>query len=810
MNTSAPKAPDSTVRFYRVGNLRVDVGRQRVMREDAEIPLPKLSFDMLLVLIHAAPDIVSNDELMLRVWPGLIVSPETVNQRIKLLRDALGDDARNPRYIAGLRSRGYRLIGPVADAALDQPAPITQAEAGSIVRQSVSPAAKDSEPNAELAPATIDPGPGSRFVRLRAWIFLALAGIGLAILLVAGILGQRRSAVMPSSVSQTSVTVEGLSTRSVAVLPFENMSVEQSDDYIGLGLAEMVLNRLSAVPALLVIARTSSFGFRAKNVDAREVGRKLNARYLVEGSVQRVGQRLRVAAQLVDAQSGRQFKALQFDRDFADIFKVQDEIAEQVAAALEVSLGGLDTHRPDQARNVEFDAYLAYLQGRALLAHWRVADSAPAIESFSRAIAIDPNFAAAYTGLAQAQLQSAALEGKYDPLTLPHAATLVDKALALDGSLGEAYVMRAQLEAERDAAGAEADFRKGLALSPSFGAGYATFAETLSGWNRPEEALQMIDRAILVDPLAPRHYYLKGLLLSFREDAASMNEAEALMLRVLEIDPNFSPALTRLAGWRWEEHGQTAEAIKLIERALLLDPDHPWIRLQLCEMYLDVGDLVAAESVVSGRKGMEPSGLIAPAVYQGDWRTAGELAYARPKGQLNDENELLAIFALRDYALNTGGFDRAIKYLYQTYDLRIGHEIQAGVNGFVGVSLALLLQKKGDQAAAHALINQMAQQCAREGKYRMCAVRHALTGEREAALDSLRKLSTSQGYLKYWWYLIDRDPVWADLRSDPRFQLIASSLRDRAARQRVLLEQMRTNGEVPPRLSAAVRAATSH
>jgi tetratricopeptide (TPR) repeat protein len=237
-----------------------------------------------------------------------------------------------------------------------------------------------------------------------------------------------------------------------------------------------------------------------------------------------------------------------------------------------VSLGGLDTRWPDQARNVKFEAYLAYLQGRALLAHWRVADSAPAIERFSRAIAIDPNFAAAYVELAEAQFQSDSLQEKYDPLTLPHAATLVDKALALDGSLGEAYVMRAQIEAERDPTGAEADFRKGLALSPSFGAGYATFAETLNGWNRPEEALQMIDRAILVDPLSPRHYYLKALFLSFPEDPDSMNEAEGLMLRALEIDPNFSPALTRLAGWRWEYHGQTAEAIKLIERALLLDP----------------------------------------------------------------------------------------------------------------------------------------------------------------------------------------------------------------------------------------------
>jgi hypothetical protein len=197
-------------------------------------------------------------------------------------------------------------------------------------------------------------------------------------------------------------------------------------------------------------------------------------------------------------------------------------------------------------------------------------------------------------------------------------------------------------------------------------------------------------------------------------------------------------------------------------------------------------------------------------VYRGDWRTAGELAYARPRGQLQDENELLAIFAIREYALRTGGFDRAIEYLYQTYDLRVGHEMDAENNLFVGVSLALLLQKKGDKAAAHTLLNEMAKKCERAATDRLCAIGHVLAGEREAALDSLRKLSKSQGYLLYWWYLIDRDPIWADIRSDPRFQAIASSLRDRAARQRVLLEQMRTNGEVPPRSSGAVRAATSH
>ena len=758
------------------------------MRANAEISLPKLSFDLLLVLIRAAPDIISIDELMSRVWPGLVVSPETVSQRVKLLRDALGDDPRNPRYIAGLRGRGYRLIGAVSDSAPPETAP---------------------GPELKSAPATMDPTPAARPWRWRMGALLALVSVGLLALMIAGILRQRAPAVAPARLPPTSVVVEGLSTRSVAVLPFENMSANASDDYIGLGLAEMVLNRLSDVPALLVIARSSSFAFRGRNVDAREVGRKLNARYLVEGSVQRVGQRLRVSAHLVDTTSGRQFNPLQFDRDIADIFKVQDEIAERVVADLEVSIGGLDTHRPEQARNVKFDAYLAYLQGRALLERWREADSAPAIERFSHAIRIDPGFAAAYAQLARAQFQSSFLEGKYEPRELPEAKALVEKALALDGNLGEAYIMRAQLSEERDPARAEADFRKGLALSPSYGAGYSSFAEALSNWNRPAEALAMIDRAILVDPLVPRPYYLKALLVSLREDAGSAHEAEALMLRVLEIDPNFSPALTRLASWQWEEYGQTAEAIKLIERALRLDPERAWIRMQLSFMYLDVGDVGAAENVISGHAGMAPSGLIAPALRRGDWRKAGQLAYARPKGQLHDDSEMLAVWAIRDYALKSGELDRAIKYLNQVYDLHPNQPVVAGENGFVFASLAVLLRKKGDQVAAQKLVNGMTQACRASGRPVVCATAHALAGEREAALESLHKIVTVEGHVSFWWYTIDRAPQWDAMRSDPAFQTIAEGLRNDAAQQRALLEQMRSKGDVPTRSSAILTAAPS-
>jgi len=787
MNIGPPAASNSAARSYRVGDLHIDVGQQRVMRADAEISLPKLSFDLLLVLIRAAPDIISIDELMSRVWPGLVVSPETVSQRVKLLRDALGDDPRNPRYIAGLRGRGYRLIGAISDGAPPDTAP---------------------GPEHKSAPATIEPTPAVRLVRWRTPM-IALVGAGLLALIIAGVLGHRGPPAAPVHHPPTSVVVEGLSTRSVAVLPFENMSADASDDYIGLGLAEMVLNRLSDVPELLVIARSSSFAFRGRNVDAREVGRKLNARYLVEGSVQRVGRRLRVSAHLVDTASGRQFNPLQFDRDIADLFKVQDEIAGQVVADLEVSIGGLDTHRPEQARNVKFDAYLAYLQGRAFLESWRMADSAPAIERFSQAIAIDPGFAAAYAQLARAKFQATFLEGKFDPRALPEAKALVDKALALDSDLGEAYIMRAQLNIDRDPAAAEADFRKGLALSPSYGAGYASFAEALEGWHRPKEALEMIDRAILVDPLVPRPYYLKALFVAMRDDAGSMHEAEALMLRVLEIDPNFSPALTRLANWQWEEYGQTADAIKLIERALRLDPDRPWIRLQLSNMYLDVGDIGAAEDVISGHAGMAPSALIAPTLRRGDWRKAGQLAYARPKDQLHDDSEMLAVWAIRDYALKSGELDRAIKYLNQVYDLHPNQPVVAGKNGFVFTSLALLLQKKGDQVAAQKLVNGMTQACRASGNPVVCATAHALAGEREAALESLHKTVTVEGHMPFWWYTIDRAPQWDAMRSDPAFQTIAEGLRNGAAQQRALLEQMRSKGEVPARASSTLTAAPS-
>ena len=221
---------------------------------------------------------------------------------------------------------------------------------------------------------------------------------------------------------------------------------------------------------MLFRSRTSSFALQGSGADAREIGRRLNARYLVEGSVARSGKRLRVTAQLIDATIGSHIWSLRFDREIGDIFAVEDEIAQSVARALEVSLR--DAIHPHARYGI--DAYLTFMRGRALVASRRIADAEQAIERFTRAIQLAPDFAAAHVAVADAHLHLAQVTDERCDMPRVKAAQLkarplLARGLELDPSLGEAYVLRADFkDCSGDVAGAEADFRKGLTLSPSY------------------------------------------------------------------------------------------------------------------------------------------------------------------------------------------------------------------------------------------------------------------------------------------------------------------------------------------------------
>ena len=446
--------PDIAGELFIAGDLHVDVGQQRVTRAGIEITLPNLSFQLLLALIRVAPNVLSNDLLMARVWPGLIVSPETVAKRVNLLREALGDDAKEPRYIVGVRSRGYRLVAAVSPA---------------------------------LRPAPPIEGPLSAPVVVtkarRIW-WLALPVLLAAIFAIA--LGvrtvNRAPAVGAKPMAENSLRETeaiGARARTVAVLPFDNISADAADAFLAQGLPEMILNRLSRIDGLSVIARNSSFALATKSIDSTEIGRRLNSGYLIGGSVQRDTDRLRVAVHLVDTAAGTLVWSAHFDRGLHDIFSIEDEIADQIADALSVRLGERAPKSPAGSQSANLEAYLAFLRGRTLLGRLTAAESEAAVPYFERAIALDPNFASPYASLYDARMQGA--DRRQEDMTLARRRYrhLIDRALELDPKLGAAYFARAMWgDQPHDLsatptnpliAAQERDFRQGAALDPSNG-----------------------------------------------------------------------------------------------------------------------------------------------------------------------------------------------------------------------------------------------------------------------------------------------------------------------------------------------------
>ena len=483
---------------FLVSDLRVEVGQQRVTRAGIEIALPNLSFELLLALIRVTPNFLSNDLLMARVWPGQIVSPETVAKRVNLLRVALGDNAQEPRYIAGVRGRGYRLVAAVSPAVRPPPPVEGPLSAPLVVAQ----------PN-ELSPGdTVATEPRTVTAKPRRiwWLVLSvLLAVIFAVAIGTRTINRARSVGTQPQLENPlrETTAIGARARTVAVLPFDNISADAADAYLAQGLPEMILNRLSRIEGLSVIARNSSFALPTKNIDSSEIGRRLNSGYLVGGSVQREADRLRVAVHLVDTAAGTLVWSAHFDRGLHDIFSIEDEVADQIAGALSVRLGEREPKPAAGPRSANLEAYLAFLRGRTLLGRFTVAESEAAVPYFERAIALDPTFAPAYASLYDARMQAAdqrredlrPVRQRYRPL--------IDRALELDPKLGAAYFARAMWADEPHDASATSDnpvivaraldFRQGAALDPSNGRGLAAYAGFLyNDLQRPEEGKSVL------------------------------------------------------------------------------------------------------------------------------------------------------------------------------------------------------------------------------------------------------------------------------------------------------------------------------
>jgi len=602
-----------------------------------------------------------------------------------------------------------------------------------------------------------------------------------------------------------------MSARSIAVLPFNTLSAAPDNEFFAMGLADAILHQLASLSEIVVISGTSSFAFKGSNRDIRDIGRQLNARYVLEGSVQSEKDRLRVTAQLIDSTTGGHVWSLRFDRKPDSVFAMQDEIAQEVARALGVSLDPATTKRLAGQGTTNLDAYLAYAKGRSLLSSRKVVNADLAIESLSRAIEIDPGYASAYAALADAwmarnQLSYIVTEDMRKRASST-ARPLVEKALALNPDLAEAYLARAELQLDDGLTNAaEADLRHAIALNPNYGVALERYADHLSVWapDRYDEALALSEQARRVDPLTPRNHHLKALLLI---DRGKIEEAERLFVQALGLAPDFYPSLMRLGSIRQYFTGEFAEAAKFAEQAITIDPQALWLRQELAGIYLDLGDPQSAKQALEEVKTSEPGIWLAFLIHERQLQRAATIAFADPQHPDADNGycNLLA-YAARDHALASGDFQKASDYIQGLLRKRAdGRPAIYHFNQQQILTLAQLRLAMGDRDGARSLATAVLDWSEREAaNYRKDQWENeragalALLDRNDEALAALER-SFASGYRGYWWYTLEQEPTFDRLRSEARFQALVTVARAHAAAQRTTLQDMRRAGRVPDR-----------
>jgi adenylate cyclase len=360
---------------------------------------------------------------------------------------------------------------------------------------------------------------------------------------------------------------------SVAVLPFTNMSGDPEQEYVSDGLAEDVITALSRYPSLFVIARNSSFTYKGRPVDVKQVGRELGVRYVLEGSVRKAGNRIRVTAQLVEAGTSNHVWAERYDRDLADIFAVQDELTEALTTALAPAIADAELRRAMRKPPGSLDAWAAYQRGLWHLSKATPDDDETAERFFKQAIDLDPTFAGGYSALALYQLQAAALYQKLDlPSAQRSAEALARRAVALDGADAEARsCLGWALQGRGEADGALAEIERALSMSPNLAIAHGHRGATLNFAGRPREGLAALETCIRLDPrdpyLAVRLLHIAGGLYFCSEYDASVEASK----RLIRSYPDF-PMIYRWSAAALGQLGRTAEAKEALEKAVSRAP----------------------------------------------------------------------------------------------------------------------------------------------------------------------------------------------------------------------------------------------
>jgi serine/threonine-protein kinase len=398
---------------------------------------------------------------------------------------------------------------------------------------------------------------------------------------------------------------------SVAVLPFLNLSADPENEFFTDGITEDVIAQLSKIRSLKVISRTSVMPFKKREQGLRAIGSTLEVATLVEGSVRRVGDRVRIVAQLIDAEADRHLWSETYDRQLTDIFAIQTDVALQIASALKAELSPAERTRIGREPTRDLHAYQLYLQGRHCYRRYTEEGMSKGLEYFRQAIAADPGYAMAHVGVALVYAELAAGQGggtMREEEAFQEARDAVTKALVLDNGLGEAHSVLALLKCTHDFdwAGSEREFKLALELSPGSADIYDHYGWLCSALERYEEALPLVKKAQELDPLAHRADFATTLIRAGR-----YQEALESALRCVEFEPEYARGRSTL-GWAYIKNGRPDEGLAELKQAVVLVPGNTLYLAQLGEAYGLVGRAEESRQVLQQLEELSRERYVSP------------------------------------------------------------------------------------------------------------------------------------------------------------------------------------------------------
>jgi len=568
---------------YEFGRFRLKVAERVLLREGELVPLTPKVFDILVTLVEHGGQVVAKDDLMKRVWPNTFVEEGNLTQNISLLRKALGETPGGVQFIETVPRRGYRFVADTSQSWHEE----ELAESSNGDSQPPAPPVV-SIPNTASQPAGLKRTP----------MFALVAGIVVTGFIVLFYFTGRGKAGDPSPI------------QSIAVLPFIDESADPDAEYINDKIAESLINSLSKLPQLRVVPRSVVAGYKGKEMDPRKVGQELNVRAVVTGRMRRHGDIVSIQADLIDLESVAQLWGQHYDHKVSDVLLVQDDISRDIFENLRLKL--------NVEEKKQLEAYRLYLKGRNA---WnkRTGDALQqAIDYFNQAIEIDPNYGAAYAGLADCY-NMLVVYGRLQPKEgFPKAKEAATKALEIDESSAEAHTSMAFIKFrwDWDRTATEREFQEAIKLKPAYAPAHQWYSSYLVAVERFDEAIAEAKRTEELEPLsfvATSHlgwiYYLSG----------QNDKAIEQCRKILELDPSSFPA-RRYLGLAYEAKGMYPEAIAEFQTGVKLSGS-PLMHALLGHAYAASGRTAEAKQVLNDLQQLQEQRYVSPytvaAIYAG-------------------------------------------------------------------------------------------------------------------------------------------------------------------------------------------------